>query len=369
MVNAIASFLQKMKTDFRLILGLLTFCFFSSCVKDKPNPVNGTPPSLQHRGMLVVNEGSFGNNNGELSFLDFQTNLFYNNLFYQFNQHSLGDVVQSICKKDSELFVLVNNSNKIEVLDAKTFKSKATINTILSPRYMTMVDTNKAYVSCMYHPYIYVINTTTHQLVKTITVDVANTEKMLYNNGYCYVTNWDTSSSWLYEINTNNDQIEKKINLGCRASHDIVQDKNGWLWILSGNKYKNTGSVLTNYDPATQQIIHQYHFDSAQDPFRLITNAGKDTLYYINVNYDGSSVNNGLYRMAISDTLLPQQAFIQASGGSYFWGIGLDTLTQHLFIADPKGFTQQSTIYEYDKSAQFIQLYKAGIGSNGFLFW
>lgn len=43
-----------------VILGL------ASCVKDKPNPDNTLIPNSTHKGILICNEGLYGNNNGEI---------------------------------------------------------------------------------------------------------------------------------------------------------------------------------------------------------------------------------------------------------------------------------------------------------------
>jgi hypothetical protein len=72
--------------------------------------------------------------------------------------------------------------------------------------------------------------------------------------------------------------------------------------------------------------------------------------------------------MSIVDSVLPASPFIRAETNSYFWAIGFDSLTRHIFLADPKGFVQNSTIYEYDESGVMIKNYFAGIGTNGFLF-
>ncbi len=352
------------------LLFLLT-CFFASlqaCIKDKPKPELHVLPNATHHGIVICNEGSYGNNNGELSFLDFETKTIINQLYFTSNTTSLGDVVQSISLINNTYYVTVNNSNKIVVIDPNTYKEITTITSVKSPRYITQVGANKAYVSCLYFPNVYVLDLTSNTITKTIHVDYPNTEKMIYLNGYCYVTNWDTASNVIYQINTGNDSIENRIHINGQASHDLVCDKNGMLWILSGNKYKNKSSHLTQYNPLSNQIVQTLPFISEQDPFRLSINTNKDTLYFINVDYNGTSSSNGLYKMSISDGTLPALPFIQAPVNSYFWAFGLDSVTHHIFLSDPKGFTQQSTVYEYSNTGNFINQYTAGIGANSFLF-
>ena len=56
-------------------------------------------------------------------------------MFFQTNGTPLGDVVQSITQFNNNAYVVVNNSNKIEVIDITNFSSIATITGFTSPRY------------------------------------------------------------------------------------------------------------------------------------------------------------------------------------------------------------------------------------------
>ncbi len=351
-----------------IVFIIVSLFLIASCVKDKPNPDNFIIPNATHHGVLITNEGSYGNNNAELSFLDTETKTIFNQLFATANHTSAGDVIESAYYINGKYYITVNNSNKIMVVDANSYQQLASIPSVKSPRYITQVSADKAYVSCLYFPSVYVLNLNTNAISKTITVDYPNTEKMISYNGYCYVTNWDTASSILYKINTITDSIETRIDIGGRASHEIVQDKNNMLWILSGNKYKNKISHLVQYNPALNTIVKTFSFTADEDPFRLIINASKDSLYFINVNYNGTSANNGLYKMSINDIAFPSLPFIHANTNSYFWAVGFDSITNHIFLSDPKGFTQQSTVYEYSNAGLLLNQYTAGIGANGFIF-
>lgn len=350
-----------------VLLFILLFVV-GSCVKDKPNPSHYQIPNATHHGVIICNEGSYGNNNGELSFIDIDQNAIYNQLYKTANSKSPGDIVQSITEINQQYYVAVNHSNKICVLNKSGFIELTSINSIQSPRYISQVSGSKAYVSCLYYPRIYVIDLTTNTLLKTISVDFPNTERMLVSNGFCYVTNWDIASAYLYKIDISKDSIVQKISLNCKASHEIVQDKNGMLWILSGNKYKNTQSFLSQFNPFSEQLIQTIPFAQDADPIRLCLNSTKDTLYFINVNYSGSANNNGLYKMGIGEHHIPSTPFIRANTNSYFWALGIDSSSQHIFISDPKGFTQQSTVYEFDSNGLLLREYTAGIGANYFLF-
>lgn len=347
----------------RLLIIFSAWGFLSACVKDKPYPVAHELPNATHRGMLLCNEGSYGNNNGELAFLDLETHTLYNDLFRTANAKSLGDIVQSVSLVNGLYYVVVNHSNKIVIVDPVTFKERGSI-LVQSPRFITQVAADKAYISCLYFPRIYVLDLNTNSITRTIATDYPNTEQMRCRNGACYVTNWDTASKLLYKVDISTDSIIKRITLPGKASHGLAVDKENKWWILSGNKYKNTPSFLSRFDPEHDTVLNALAFPPAHDPFRLTMHPSGDTIYYINVDYNGSSTSNGLYKLGIHETSLPSAPFIAAQTNSYFYALAIDSISAHIFLSDPKGFTQQSTLYEYGAGGSLIRQYQSGIGTN-----
>lgn len=342
--------------------------YFFSCVKDRPNPDTKNIPENTANGLLVLNEGSYGNNNAELSYIDFENLQVSNTIFKTVNSKSLGDVAQSITLINGLYYITVNNSHKIEIIDTSDFFLVHTIENIRFPRYITQVSHDIAYVSSLYMPHVYVLQLSTNSITDTLYTDFPNTEKMLVVNNDVWICNWDTACNYLYQTDKITHQLKEKIMISGYAPHDILQDKNGMLWVLSGNKYKNKTSWLTCINPLTNIVEKTIPFSTDEDPVRLTMNATKDTIYYINVNYNGNATNNGLYRMSIHNTSLPLAPFIQAPVNTYFWAIGIDSVTSHIFLSDPKGFTQSSTIYEYSANGSLLHSFQAGVGSNQFLF-
>jgi DNA-binding beta-propeller fold protein YncE len=353
-----------------LEFGILYFFafFLNACVKDIPKPDSKITPNATHKGMIILNEGSYANNNAEISFLDFENNTICNSIFNTANNKSLGDVAQDIILVNGNYYITINNSNKIVVVDAMRFNEVKTITNIPNPRYFLKINDSVLYVSSLYSNSIFVLNTNQNEIINTIQLDFANTEKMILLNGKVYASNWNTSCNFIYLINPLTHLIEDKINISGYAAHQIEIDKNGMLWVLSGNKYQNTNSYFTVINPTTKQIIKSFTFTKEQDPFRLVFNKTRDSLYFLQVNYQGQNVNNGLYKMSIENTMLPSQPFIPAQTNSYFWAIGLDTFYNQIYLSDPKGFNQSSAVMKYDLQGNFIQSYKAGIGANTFLF-
>lgn len=339
----------------------------SSCVKDRPNPDIKQLPANTNNGVLVLNEGSYGNNNADLSYINFENQEVSNAIYKTANSKSLGDVSQSITLINGRYYITVNNSHRIAIIDTANFALLNMID-VKFPRYITQISNDIAYVSSLYMPHVYVLQLSGNNIIDTIETDFPNTEKMIVADNTVWICNWDTACNYLYKVDNSTNDLIEKVSISGFAPHDILQDKNGLLWILSGNKYKNKASYLTCVNPVTNAIVKSIPFPADADPIRLTMNTTLDTIYYINVNYNGNASNNGLYRMSITENSLPANPFIPAPANTYFWAVGIDAGTSHIFLSDPKGFTQSSTIYEYDNTGILLHTFQTGIGSNQFLF-
>src|SRR5699024_10481071 len=117
---------------------------FSACRKDKepmePEVEIVTPenPDTLLRGMYVLNQGNMNSNKSSLDYLDFSTGAYRRNIYQEVNPEitlGLGDVGNDIGIYGSKLYIVLNNSNKIDVLDAKTAKKIGQID-IQNVRYI-----------------------------------------------------------------------------------------------------------------------------------------------------------------------------------------------------------------------------------------
>lgn len=352
----------------KLMVIILGFVGFISCVRDKPNPDLALAPSPQEPGVWVLNEGSFGNANAELSFIHTHDKTVSNGLYKQVNGTVLGDVAQSMIRiHDSLLYIAVNNSNTIEVVAFPSLKKLHSI-TVPYPRQMLQINDSMLWVSSLYNPTVYILNTNTQQIDKQIAVAYPNTEHMLRVGNEVWICNWNANVQYIDVIQLTDITQHSSFPISGKAPQQMLIDANHKCWILSGNVYENIPAQLAVVDIQTKQVERIFSFSSKQDPLRLFCNSKKDQLYVLMVNYNGLQQNNGLYRMSINDSVFPATPFIRASAGSYFWNAAISPDDQQLFVSDPKGFTQRSAVYEYNLQGSLLHTYIVGIGANQFLF-
>lgn len=353
---------------FNIVVLLLSFTMvLSSCVGDKPAPVTPGNNSSEGRKVFIANEGSFGNGNASLSFYNIDKDSVFNQVFKSTNQQNLGDVFQSILLDDNKIYMAINNSDRVTVIDKKSYALIGNI-PVAKPRYMLKLSDDKMYVTCLYSPIINIVNPTNLQVTGQINIDFPNSEGLTQLNSKVYVSNWDTACNYIYEIDPNSNAISARINIAGRASQQILVDKNQKLWVLAGNVYKGKVASLTQIDPSTKSILKSFTFPAGADIMKPCWNPTKDTMYFLGVNYNGGTAYNGVYRMSIDANALPGSLLIPAQSLQYFWGLAVDSVKNQIYLSDPKGFIQNGNVSIYQTNGQKIRSFDVGIGPGFFSF-
>ncbi len=357
------------RKDYKALVVLwITVAGLAACVKDKPATPAVTGVNDSTAKIYVVCEGSLGYGNASLGMYDLQSGQAYEDVYKTANKQDLGDVFQSMTEIDGRLFLCVNNSDKIVVLDKHTHALLNTIH-IPKPRYILPVSSTKAYVSTLFSQAVYIINPQTMEYTgKSITMPAQNPEGMLLHNGNAYICCWDTASDKVFRVNTTTDEIESTITVAGRAPQEVLEDKDKNLWVLSGNIPKQKDAALTCIDGTNDLPIKSYHFPAGADAIKPTFNTSRDILYFIEVNYDGGTAHNGIYKTGIYDDALPTAPLIPAKEYQYFWALGIEPVSGNLYIGDPKGFIQKGNVLIYDANGNFVQQWATGIGPGHFYF-
>lgn len=345
-------YLRGVIMNHKLIIPILLFLAFSSCVKDEPDPIPNPVVLGPAKKVYVVNEGNFGSNNAGITLFNTGTGNGSEDYYKERNGIGLGDVAQSMTKLNGDYYIVVNNSNKIVVCDS-TLKLKRTISGLTSPRYVIGVSASKGYVSDLYANGISIIDLVTG--VKTGSISLpGSSEQMVMLTNKVFVAN--SAKDKLYVINTSSNSVTDSISVGINAS-SLVLDKHNKLWVLSSGTSSVQGK-LSLIDPATNSVTWSQSFALNEKAGMLCINGTKDTLWYAN--------KDGICRMPIVSTSLPN-AFITSTSNVY--GLGVHPTRFEVYVADAMDYVSKSKIYAYKSSnGVLFGNFKAGFISNGFYF-
>ncbi|HEY8935460.1 MAG TPA: DUF5074 domain-containing protein, partial [Cyclobacteriaceae bacterium] len=123
-------------------LTLISILALAVACKDDENP-KGEFSS----GIWIINEGAFGHSNSSVSSYNPSTGAVQQDLFgLKNNGKALGDVAQSITINGNLAYIVIDNDNKIEVVNANTFVSSYTLDGLALPRYLTVYN-GKGYLT------------------------------------------------------------------------------------------------------------------------------------------------------------------------------------------------------------------------------
>jgi YVTN family beta-propeller protein len=323
------------------------------------NYTNGT-------GVYIFHEGQFNHNNGSVSFFNKKDSTVTNNLYEAANNNTpLGDIVQSMTLYSNKGYIVVNNSQKVEIVNLDNFRHEATLTGLSSPRYLYVVDFRKAYISDWISNNIKIVNLSTNAITGTIATGAGPEQMIRYGNSI-YVANnggfGDDSTVFVIDVITNT--VTDTIYTAALKPTAMKLDKNNKLWILCSGSYgadytvttDDTPAKLVMVDPSTNTVLQSVVIGNLGDhPFRLAINKTKDILYYENF---------GIYKMAITDVTAPTLPFITKN----FYGIDVDPNTDIIYGADAKDFTVKGEIYKYSNTGVFMDSYSVGIVPSGFVF-
>lgn len=353
-----------MKRFNRLFLAVIvSSAFFVSCSNDDDN--NEEPRGDYENGIFIANEGNFEKSNGAISYLSGDASI-ENNVFSLVNPgKTTGDTPMCIGFKDDAAYIVVNGSNKIEVVNRYTFKSITTITANLNnPRYIAFAN-GKGYVTNWGEggnpddDYVAVLDLTTNTVTSSISV-VEGPEKIIENDGKLYVAHkggWSQGNS-LTVINSATNAVVTNFVVGDVPSG--LAEENGTLYVLCDGKpfYADveTAGKIVKVNLSTNTISSTMSFTGLTHPGFIDTEDNK--IYY--------TVGNSIYSFAANATALPTAPLFKASDVKILYGFAVEN--NKIYIADAINNQDPGEIYIYSLTGAVTKTFTAGISPNGFYF-
>jgi hypothetical protein len=340
-----------------IILAAVITATFSSCKKDEPVPPssNGQPIAAGD-GVFITNEGNFQGGNAMVSFYRFSNGTAIEDLFRPVNSRPLGDVCQSVSFINGNVYVVVNNSGKIEVCTPSNLRSTKTITGFVSPRYILPVAGNKAYVTDLYSNAVHIVDLSNNTVTGSFAFP-GQAEAIALTNGEVYITCLNRDK--VYVVDPNSDMITDSIQVAM-GGNSLQVDNNGKLWELCyGDYVTSSAGGLYRINTSTHMVEQGWPFTTFDFPTKLCANSTGDTLYYLNYN---------IYRFPSSASAAPSSAFISATTQS-FYGLGIRPGTGEVFVTDAVDYTQRGHLLRYTAAGILEDDEQVGIIPGGIWFY
>lgn len=348
----------------RFLFAAYGLLLFAACQPDAPvSPKNGT----YDRGVFAVNEGIFGQTSGSISFynpLNFSSE---QAIFKKQNQRDLGDVVQSLSFINQKAYIVVNNSNKIEIADAQSFEEIDQLNSLKLPRYIKAVSSHKAYISEWgldgLSGQLSVLNLQNNSISKTIPV-AFGPEHLFSNDQYLYISHSGGfgDNNKLSILDTLSDQIIQTIVVGDRPG-SLHEDNQNRLWFLCSGKTVYTSYPLIDTNLSTESMLlnldANHHLDT-------VLNFGKtNSARYLNINADKTQLYFYRNGQVWAYDLISQSE--QALLTENLYGMTAHPTENKLYLATSAGIDVAEALI-YSTSGTFEGSFTTAYFTNGFVF-
>ncbi len=327
----------------------LSALFFEWACTEKPKV---SPPVSVYDGMYIVNEGNFDWGEGTITYWNPKTGEVRDDNFKKINGRPLGNVAQSMTKINNLGYIVVNNSQKIEVVDIENFQSLFTISNMVSPRYILPIGNNKMYVSDLYADGVYVVSD--NKITQKIPVSGWTNRMVLDDKGKVWVarrrTDFDTrpGGTSVIIIDTSTNAVVDSVEIGT-GIEEIEIDENGTIWTACSTFQKANHPAIVKIMNGNIQA-----FPTLFPVYRLRTDG--ENIYFL--------MNNALYSMSVNASVLPEKPIFSSSGQLY----GLGVNTENILVTDAKDYVQRGTVFRLDKSGNKKDSVKAGVIPSEFCF-
>lgn len=258
-------------------------------MKDMPRPDVKTP--VEPTRLLILCEGLYNMNNSTLAFVDLSNGTTDYDLFKTLNHRGLGDTANDLKRYGSKIYIPVDISSTLEIIDASTLTSIKRISITneegraRQPRRIAFHD-GFAYVTC-FDGTLIEIDTVSLETTRMVTLG-RNPDHIAVANGKAYVSNsggldypyYDATVS-VVDLATMAEtrRIQVGQNPGC-----IEASENGDIYVVSRGDYDLNDYTLMKIDTEIDTVIRTFA-DIHPLNFCIVGN----TMYMYNYNFTAAT--------------------------------------------------------------------------------
>lgn len=329
-----------------------------SCKKNDPPVQSDDLPNFSN-GLLILNEGLFQSNNSSLTFYNFETGSATQNHFLLKNGANLGDVGNEMKRYGNRIYIVVNNSNVVQVIHAETGALLATIpfldgSTGRSPRSVAFY-ADKAYV-CSFDGTVARIDTTSLTIESYVnagrnpeSICVVGSKLYVSNSGGLDFPNYDSTVS-VIDIPTFTET--KKINIGINPGK-VVADDQGDVYVIRRGDYSAVSSRLFKIDTAIDSVVFEL---TGVDVNGIEYSSGK--LYYSYQDVMGGAPQIGIFNTQTE--AIENSNWTDLSQVNTLYGMKADPARNKMYLMEAHHYSSTGDVLIYDLNGNYQSKFSTG---------
>jgi len=329
--------------------------------------------------VIVANEGNFTQGNATLTEFVVDNNTATDGVFFDANGFPLGDIAQSLNIFDGKLYVVINNSRVIRVLDPETFQQRfeITIGGNASPREIIRLNSKYAYVTNLFDDSVSLIDLELNREILPRIPVGQDPDGAFFHEGLAYISNNGFGADSTVFV------LDPKLDEGTTgdiSTHEVIDtlfvsrgpagmtlDDQNRLWIVSTG-FDGEFDENFNIIPGTGRPggVHVFDIDTHQElAFFQIESAGSDIAF--NPVENEIYINSGGI-LAINTETLTIEPQPRIEGNFFTFGLSSGESVPRLYLADAKDFTVRGEAFIHETDGTFVNSFDTGIIPGDFLF-
>lgn len=322
--------------------------------------------SAKPSGIYLVNQGNQGSNKARLDFLNFHNGFYIRDVFTEYNPEvvkGLGDTGNDVQVYKGKVFVAVNGSHKVEIMDAYSMKRLAQVD-VPNCRFIAF-DGNHAYVTSYVAKdkealktqkgALYCIDLDTYKVTGQVTVGY-QPEQLVIRDGKAYVANSGGyvagNDNTVSVVDLKSMKVEYNIEVAVNLELMLV-DAEGTIWVSSIGNYRDVSSTL-NY---LVKKGDKYELGGTVNvPVSSMALAG-DKIYVIGTTYNPTTWKpTTTYNIVnVKTRKLESGSFITdgtESGITTAYTVTVNPGNGDIYVTDAKDYVSSGTLHCYTGSGK-----------------
>ncbi|NCP83330.1 MAG: hypothetical protein GW823_00245, partial [Bacteroidetes bacterium] len=296
-------------------------------------------------------EGLFNSGTSSISSYNPETKEIVQNVFKNANNTAvIGDILQSAKEIDGELYLVVNNSHKIMVVDPTTLVLKRSLimPESASPRYVEKGNDNEILVTDIFGNSVNRLNKTSGEVVGQIALGTTS-EELIRVGTKVFVANpgpYLNSANTISVIEISNNSVSKIETEGVNIV-SIKVDNSGMVWaVATGNYVDKTGKIII-IDSENLSIVKT--IDVGGSPSELDINNSTNEVFVLN--------SPTIQVIDLKTYIIKQTSLVIGS----FYTLSVDENDKKLYLTDPKDYTSNGILKVYSLSGDSLDQVTVGV--------
>jgi DNA-binding beta-propeller fold protein YncE len=349
--------------SFKFYQHLFFHIVFFAAVACTSDPIE-LPLGAYESGVLIVNEGAFGTNDGEIYHFDPKEEIITADLFERVNSRPFAGLVQQLLQHGSYIYI-VANTGKVEIVNAADFVSVGAVSSerLVIPRAIAVAD-QKLFISD-YGPYddqwnnpdsfIAVVEGKEGGAVSR-TIPVPSQPEGVFVVGTRLLVAC-AGGGTVAIIDTQTEELVSSISLPEGAPYSFF-NYNGQLYLFARS---STHIYFYQLNSGSLAITNTIKIAVANSIYNGSYALGENGKVFI-IQTDGPS-----HRIVAVSLLTGEILHANLFQGSNFYGVGYDTTSKNLYIGDNAGWQSNGKVLIVNESGNLLRSLDVGKGPSGFL--